>query len=336
MKIGLLDILHFLILPFDLRAGAGESPFVLPQEAVLKGLAASGVNLDDPIAVFATVFASLPERVSVLPTENYYYWQMFCDGREIRGNIRLPSGQREKGVICIGYAEYDEFPDDGSPAGISASRYLGLADGITVTCVGPFLVEVLFRGKTVRFSLLELEQRPPANEFLGPEERFVARTYDESGCRFFLIYNTRKKCFFWFLNEENTGIEKFQELGPGCLLGCRTGFVFWVDRGRGDRKVLALVRGASVRRNDWFDGPFDQLADNYADQVNIRKFMEEALPSVKGRIDKWGYFTDTPKPERVALNHYGTWDTVEGAVRFVTRAVESGDPAWFISRRGVD
>ena len=112
---------------------------------------------------------------------------------------------------------------------------------------------------------------------------------------------------------------------------------FWIDRAHGGRKVLAAVRQASVERNDWFDGPFDQLADNYADQTNIRHYIEEALPDCRGRIDKWGYFTDEgDRPNRVALNNYGTWVTTADAVKFFGRALKSGDVRQFISRGRTD
>ena len=62
--------------------------------------------------------------------------------------------------------------------------------------------------------------------------------------------------------------------------------------------------------------------------------MEAAFPSVKGRIDKWGYFTDTPEPGRVAITSYGTWETVGEAVNFITKAGASADPLHCIARGG--
>src|SRR5262245_7942300 len=84
---------------------AGDRPALVLQETLSRGLGVRGVNLQDPGEVFAVVFDQLPAEVKVMPTENYFYWQLFCDGREIRGNIRLPSGQREKGILSFGYAE---------------------------------------------------------------------------------------------------------------------------------------------------------------------------------------------------------------------------------------
>lgn len=311
------------------------SPALLPQEPVLKGLQATNLNLKSPLDVFAAVFAQLPPEVLVMPTENYYYWRLFAGGREIRGNIRLPSGQREKGTLCIGYAEFDEFPDDGGPVPeISESQYLNAANGVAISCPTPFSSEVIFRGKTVRFRFLQLDQRPLEKSQTAPGEVFVSRTCDESGCRFILMYNTRKKSFHWVLDEASAAMDHWQPILPDCTLGRRTGFLLWTDKSHGNRRILAAVRGASVRRNDWFDGPFDQLADNYADQTNIRKWMEDAMPGLRGRIDKWGYLTDSPTPERIALNPYGTWESVDGAVDFLRKAEESGDPLLFFAKIG--
>ena len=65
-----------------------------------------------------------------------------------------------------------------------------------------------------------------------------------------------------------------------------------MDEAHGDRKVLVAVRRLNISRNDYFDGPFDQLADNYADETQVAVYMQRAFPSLQGRIDKYGYYTD--------------------------------------------
>ncbi|MFC2006489.1 hypothetical protein ACFLVG_06040, partial [Chloroflexota bacterium] len=102
-----------------------------------------------------------------------------------------------------------------------------------------------------------------------------------------------------------------------------------------DRKVLASIRQHSVTRNDYYDGPFDQLADNYADEVRISEYMKKAFPALEGRIDKYGYYTDMERPMRVAITAYATYYTQAQFMQFVERAKASKDPYKFISRRGV-
>lgn len=327
-------LLFFLTLLIVSAACEGQ-PALSLQQTMIEGLSARGIDLKDPRVVFATVFARLPGEVMVYPTENYFYWTLFCDGREIRGNIRLPSGQREKGMLCVGYAGYVEFPGaDGAAPEISEAKYFGRDDGVIITCADAFTSLVEFAGKKVIFHFNQLPQLPPAKFPLPAGEVFVERTCDESGFPFFLLYNTEKKYFFWVLNEEGQVPDHFEKLGDDIVTGRRSGFVFWIDRNHKDRKILAAVRQLSVRRNDYFDGPFDQLADNYAEQANVKKYIEEAIPSYHGRIDKYGYITDAGEPKRVALNNYGTYETLTEAAKFIARAKKSGDVRQFISRAG--
>ena len=54
----------------------GYSPvFIAPY-----ALDTNGAKVDDPMAVFAFVFDSLPDRVKVYPTENYYYFTFLHNG----------------------------------------------------------------------------------------------------------------------------------------------------------------------------------------------------------------------------------------------------------------
>jgi hypothetical protein len=84
--------------------------------------------------------------------------------------------------------------------------------------------------------------------------------------------------------------------------------------------VLAAVSDESVRRNDWHDGPFDQLADNYADQSGIRGYLELVMPSVRGKIDRFGNFTDDLERGRVAIVPYGRYEEPEEVGRWLRRA----------------
>lgn len=332
-RLRLLSAVLFLTVP--LYCPAGNKPLVVLQQSVTEGFKATDIDLKNPAAVFASVFGQLPPEVTVYPTENYYYWQLYCDGREIRGNIRLASGLREKGILSFGYAEFDEFPaDEGPEPEISESKYFTSGDGVEVTCPDAFTSMVKYKGKSVTFHLHRLPQIPPKSFTLPSGEEFVERTCDESGFQFFLLYNTTGKYFLWVLNTEAPVPDHLHPVGDGALLGRRSGFLFWTDKANGNRKVLAAVRDASVVRNDYFDGPFDQLADNYADQSGIRKRMEESLPHCKGRIDKWGYYTDVSPPKRVALTNYGTWHFLPDALEFLKKAKDSGDVLKFISLSG--
>lgn len=339
-------LLFFTCLIVPCRAQAhGESPArnSVPELGLHQNLAeawqAQGLDLRHSDAVFAWVFRHLPDEVTVYPTENYYYWRLVADGREIRGNFRPASGEREKGILSFGYAEWREFPDD-TPENpeLSRARKFSAADGVTVKCPDPLTCDISSEGKTVRFHLHDLPQNPPADRALsGPGEVFVERTWDESGLPFFLYYQKSDRCFFWVLNEEKPIAETFHEAAPGIHLGRRTGFYFWTDPAHASRKILAAVRGLSVRRNDYYDGPFDQLADNYAAQVPLRKYVQEAFPAVAMEIDLHGYFTSGPDMgNRVALTSYLIYGSPEEAVAFTQKAAAAPIPAAAIAAGGKD
>ena len=69
------------------------------------------------------------------------------------------------------------------------------------------------------------------------------------------------------------------------LIGRRTGFAFYRDH-QLDRKILIGAFESNSRLNNYFDGPFDQLPENFIEGEALRQAMIEADPSVKGQIDR--------------------------------------------------
>ena len=65
----------------------------------------STLNVNDPMAVFDFVFTTLPERVKVYPTENYYYFTFINGGVPFDGNIRLDASNRDDGKVIFAYSE---------------------------------------------------------------------------------------------------------------------------------------------------------------------------------------------------------------------------------------
>ena len=71
-------------------------------------------DIKDPMAVLAYVLGSLPERVTVYPTENYYYFKFVHAGVPIAGNLRLDPRDRDKGKVYFAYYEDNaDWKDDG-------------------------------------------------------------------------------------------------------------------------------------------------------------------------------------------------------------------------------
>jgi hypothetical protein len=320
-------------------ATAATSPtaatsYLLFNQRIIEGLTDPSLDLTDVDDVFARVFAGLPDEVTVYPSENYYYFVLYVDGRQVWGNIRLAAGSRERGELSFGYFEFVEFPTRPG-TGVNGSKFFTKADGVDVIELERFTWLVRFDGKEVVFHLNQIPQTPPTLFELGADEIFVERTFDESGYQFFLLFNETDKYFFWVLNEEAPLADEWDAVADDLVVGKRSGFAFWVDAAHDDRKVLMAIRKLSVTRNDYYDGPFDQLADNYAAESNVSEYMQRAFPALRGRIDQFGYYTDQERPMRVALSTYYTYYARSDLARIADAVRAADDPLQLIAKRGV-
>lgn len=314
--------------------GTSSGSYLRFNQEWLEGLTSSGLDLEDVDEVFWHVFSQLPDQVTVYPTENYYYFILYVDGRQIWGNIRLPAGRRERGVLSFAYFEFRESPI-ASTNRFSRNKFFTDADGLRIEELDPFTYVVRYNGKAVTFNLKKISQEPPRRFTLGQDEVFVERTFDESGFQFFLLFNEAKNFFFWVLNEEEIVPDTMEFYDTDLVIGKRSGFAFWVDEAHNNRKILAGILGQNATRNNYYDGPFDQLADNYVDEVNIYDYLILASPSLEGRIDKYGYFTDTERPSRVSISTYYIYWSQDSIRQFLGGIRAAEDPYLFISRRGV-
>ena len=277
------------------------------------------VDLGDPEGIFALVFERLGDSVFVYPTENYYYFRFYADGQEVSGNLRLDAEDRDRGLLDFAYFAAANRPE--KPADLEFSqhyRQLGAANGVRVTRRGALVYDVTFRGKTVRFRLNDLSQAPVPSTSLLPGEVFVERTCDDSGYQFVLLFDTGRNAFRFVLDESVRLPDVLKELEPHLLVGRLSGFAFWDDAPRG-RKVLVAVDADNMRRNNYWDGPFDQLADNFVPQA-LQGFMEKAYPYARGRIDRRGCFRSadgTRSNSRLALTPFQTYNSLAELRSFV-------------------
>lgn len=95
--------------------------------------------------------------------------------------------------------------------------------------------------------------------------------------------------FLYILNENQSVPDQFvpSPRTDRILIGRRTGFAFYRDH-RLDRKILIGVYEGNMRLNTYFDGPFDQLPDNFIEGETLREAILEVQPALKGRIDRFG------------------------------------------------
>ena len=109
--------------------------------------------IDDPMAVFTFVFNSLPDRVKVYPTENYYYFTFVHDGVPYNGNVRLDASDRDQGKLHFAYSENMEVWRRETTL---TYRLLDASTGVTVEKLERFLYRVTYQGRSVLFALNDL------------------------------------------------------------------------------------------------------------------------------------------------------------------------------------
>ncbi len=241
--------------------------------------------LADPLAMFGHVLGGLPERVKIYPTENYYYFHFMQNGVRYSGNIRLDRSDRDNGKVHFAYfADRGELQDEAG-----TYRLLGAEEGVKVERLERFLYRVSFGGKHVLFELNDLSAVQPPAGALGADEKFLGPIFDESGIRFFLIFNPKLKLFHYVLDETVAVPEEFAaaKKSDRILIGKRTGFAFYRDH-RLERKILIGVFESNAMANNYFDGPFDQLPDNFIAGEELRDAILAVEPGLKGKIDRFG------------------------------------------------
>ena len=256
--------------------------------------------------MFSAVLASLPNQVTVYPTENYYYFNFLANGIRYAGNIRLDASNRDLGKLHFAY-----FPDLQEWGGNEKINYLVLdqSHGVFVTRIDELLYLVKDGAREVRFQLNDLSGvEPPAGSLLQ-EERYIGPIFDESAIRFFLVFNEARKVFHYVLDETG-GVDDQLEpsiLTDRVLIGRRTGFAYYRDH-RANRKILIGVHESNARVNNYFDGPFDQLPDNFIEGENLRSAILQVEPSLQGQIDRYGAAADGSSRYMIAPYRHYTYE----------------------------
>lgn len=276
----------------DEHAGPAAAPALRTNEAFIKGLQVrQPLEIADPISVFRFVFARLPARVRVYPTENYYYFSFLHRGIEYAGNLRLAARDRDQGILHFAYFAAARA---WAPDSRMHYRKLSAPDDVRVRKTGRLEYEVSFEGRAVVFALNDLSGVAPPEGLLREGEAYLGPVFDESGIEFFLVFNRNLKIFHYVLNETGTVPDRMEPsaVSDRILIGRRTGFAFFQERDR-DRKILIGVQAANVALNTYYDGPFDQLPDNFNEDDTLRAAIEASDPSVAGRLDRYGYIAGT-------------------------------------------
>jgi hypothetical protein len=285
----LLPIIGTLCLPAGLAFA--ETPRIYTnQQYVEDSMAKLDFDIKDVKSVFRMVLASLPGEVTVYPTENYYYFWFNHGGIKYAGNFRFDIEDRDQGLVHFNY--FKDFThwqrDEGD-----YSALLGAKDQVTVTKVNALAYDVSFEGRTVRFNLNDLSKVKPPEGAVAKGETYIGPIFDESGMRFFLVFNNELKTFLYIMDETVPQADQFNlsTVSDRISIGIRTGFAYYDDR-FAHRKILVGVNVLNTSVNNYLDGPFDQLPDNFIPGKELERSILAASPEMAGHMDRLGNSPD--------------------------------------------
>jgi hypothetical protein len=302
-------------------ACAQTLPKITTNQNYIEEIAGSGLKLDDPRSVFGYILKSLPDEVTVYPTENYYYFYFFQGGVRYTGNIRLAIDLRERGLVAFNY-----FPEASAWQQDDADHYreFGKKDGVVVEKNSDLVYRITADGKAITFKLNDLSDvKPPA---LAEGEIYLGPVFDESGIRFFFVFDETRKQFRFILDETVPVADELMEAAelPHVSLGRRTGFAFFDDPVV-SRKILVGVYEGNARMNTAFDGPFDQLPDNFLKGDELRRAILLADPDADPNIDRLG--NRPGGAERELIDPYKRYENVS-SLRVFAACAENPSADW--------
>lgn len=276
-------------------AAAAEAASDVPrletnQRYVEEVMAPPRLDVTDMASVLRYVLASLPDEVTVYPTENYFYFGFTDGGIRWAGNLRLDAETRDLGKIHMTYfKDFTAWQHDET----DYTKVWGAGDGVSVEKAGPLAYRVTFEGRSVLFRLNDLSTVEPPPGVLLPGERYLGPVFDESGLRFFLVFRPEERQFLFVLDETVPTPDEFMAspVSDRLTLGRRTGFAFYADR-MAPRKILVGVNAGSTGVNSYLDGPFDQLPDNFLKGNELLDAILMVSPELAGTLDRFGNSED--------------------------------------------
>jgi hypothetical protein len=275
-----------LCAPTHAQEGAGLPVLHANEEFIGDVTARTALDTSDLRSVLAYVLAELPARVKVFPTENYYYFFFYQGGVRWAGNFRFDVDERDKGFVeFVYFRDTTDWIEDEE----EHHATLGAEHGVVLTKVRDLVYELSFAGRTVTFELNDLSDVRPPQGSTRAGEIFLGPVADESGVRFFLTFDAEAKMFHYVLDEtipvadELLAADGFENI----VIGRRTAFAFFNDTAY-DRKLLVGVYAPNVDLNNYLDGPFDQLPDNFLEGDELRDALLAAYPDIEGPIDRLG------------------------------------------------
>jgi len=272
-----------------------------------------------PVEFLNYIWKRLPSLAIVYPTEGYYYYRLKIPNKIIAGNIRF--SDIENGILHFGYFDMD------NPHATSTKNWAGditAHDGLAIKRESGHEYKISYLGKTVTFILNDSNQQLPKNLKLLADEQFISQIVDESGIRFVLIFNNKTSAFYFIANpDENIG-DELTDLGNNYRLGKNTDFVFY----QGPQRLLLVgIARQNVAKNNYFDGPFDQVPPH----LNLRAKLYLAYPQSRlryGGLDPNGNYIEKSNT-RVAITPYYQYSNYTDLIKHNLRCSSQKDDSKF-------
>jgi hypothetical protein len=206
------------------------------------------------------------------------------------GNLRFDVETRDEGKVHMSYfKDFTQWQGDETDFTVVWDSSMGLELGK----LSKWEYELGFKGHKVVFELNAMEGVEPPPSIIAESEQYLGPIFDESGIRFFLFFDPDALAFKYVLDETDTVADDFleSEISPEISIGRRTGFAFVEDEYL-PRKLLIGVYGGNIGQNNYLDGPFDQLPDNFLQGDELQQAILTVSPELDGTIDRFGNSQD--------------------------------------------
>ena len=315
----ILEIIFFLLSGLFLSCknnSISKKNKLFTNESYIENLNENHLDSLNVITVFNFSFNQLNTSIKIFPTENYYYFEFILNGRLFKANIGLLIDERDSGRLSFGCEEVTQIEDKYYKP-ISFENIFSEKDGLIIKKINPSLYSVKFKGKLIFIDIDNIINEPLSFK-LPPNEINVGICLDESGLKFNLLFDTLMNHFFYTLNKSSLINENFLKLTANVYYGIRTGFVFYQDSTNNKRLILFGVSLKNVIDNSIFDGPFDQLPDNYllstTAKIKFKELVVKNFPESKGKVNEFGIYKHNTS-ERVAISPYLAYKNIEDILK---------------------
>ena len=234
-----------------------------------------GVSIDDPLAAFGAVLKNLPERVQVYPTENYLYFRFTQKGTVYVGNIRLAAADRDQrqGEFLLQRAAdrlecRPEKPSRGARSGAGRHGREGRAADLSRHARRP-------RPSSSRSTICPRSSRRRAR--CGRTRNSSGRCSMNPPSASFWCSIHGSRCFITFSTKPRRSPTSSSRRRAASPSRSASAPALPSIRSTAGKSWSASIERQS-RLNNYLDGPFDQLPENFIEGEALR---EAILPSIR-------------------------------------------------------